>query len=221
MIKQVFISYSRNDSECMDMVRSFVKSIEPQTLVFIDSYSIVGGDKWQDKIIESIATCDIFVVVWTWNSSMSEWVKREIKIAKELQSKTEKPRIIPIILDETPLGFGLSTYQYVTLYAESSKCRFIEYFFVFILESIGFLCLTYFYKINNFKALGILIIFFLWILLNILSGLRKLNAPWNRTSKNKKVKFMLGSLYICKRLAIIILFLSLANLLYGMLLLWG
>jgi hypothetical protein len=92
----VFVSYSTKD-------RYFVEFIEKICLhfhipIWVDHIFLNGGDKFPDQITQNIQFSKYTLLMWSKDAAASEWVKREILI-----SRNSLKRIIPCILDNTPL----------------------------------------------------------------------------------------------------------------------
>ena len=86
----VFISYSREDNT---YARKLAETLGEQGFeVFIDD-RIDYGDRWWRTIVEAIRSCSAFLVIMTPESENSEWVEREILLAR----REEKP-IYPLLL---------------------------------------------------------------------------------------------------------------------------
>jgi len=90
---KVFISYSTKDLEIVNKVQNILQ--DSQIEVFIAEYSAKPGEPLSLRIQQAIETCDIFILLWSRNSKISEWVPQEIGIAKGL-SKT----ILPLVLNK-------------------------------------------------------------------------------------------------------------------------
>ncbi len=67
--------------------------------VWFDIHQLLPGDMFQDVIDGSIKKCDVMVLLWTPAALTSGGVAAEIDSAKSLQK-----RIIPIIIDNTPIN---------------------------------------------------------------------------------------------------------------------
>lgn len=80
--QHLFISYSRRDSEYAMRLREHL--IHNDFEVWIDS-AIEHGDQWFSEINEAIKACVAFVVVMTPDAEQSEWVHKEILLAKRYQ----------------------------------------------------------------------------------------------------------------------------------------
>lgn len=91
---EVFVSYARDDQEC---VRSWVDELKNGGVsVFFDTESLVGGSRWQNDIAEAIHGAKIVVVFVSRASVVSEFVPKELALSVDM-----KKTILPIILEET------------------------------------------------------------------------------------------------------------------------
>lgn len=86
----VFISYSRRDSDYAKRLREHLT--QSSFNVWIDD-AIEHGDQWFNQIHEAIKTCAAFLVLMTPEAEASEWVQKEILLAK----RYKKP-IFPLLL---------------------------------------------------------------------------------------------------------------------------
>lgn len=76
MNEQVFISYSRKDTDWADRIKA---SLESNGIAcWMDREGINAGEKYTRKIINAIKQCDIFLLVLSENSEASEWVPKEL-----------------------------------------------------------------------------------------------------------------------------------------------
>jgi len=89
----VFISYSTNDIETVDKFRELLNN--PIINVFVAEYSVVPGESLNEKIIPAIESCNIFLLLYSKSSQESEWVAKEIELAK-----AKNKFILPVMLDE-------------------------------------------------------------------------------------------------------------------------
>ena len=97
-----FISYSSRDSDYAHNLKEDMKQRGFE--VWMDD-KIETGDRWVDKIVSAIQQSSAVVVVMTEDSEKSEWVKKEILLAK----RYNKP-ILPLLLkgQEFPLVIDLN-----------------------------------------------------------------------------------------------------------------
>lgn len=92
----VFISYSRRDQ---DYARQLADQLRANSFaVWIDD-RIDYGDRWFKEIEQAIVDCAAITVIMTPESHESEWVHREILIAKR-----EKKPIFPLLLKGQEFG---------------------------------------------------------------------------------------------------------------------
>lgn len=94
----VFISYSRKDSEIVDYICSCFK--EHNTSYFIDREDISGGEEFSPVIAEHIEQSTLFLFIGSKNSYASKWTSKELHYA--LNHK-ENDAILPYLIDEEPL----------------------------------------------------------------------------------------------------------------------
>lgn len=93
MAYEVFISYSTNDLPVVEHIRKTIES--PSVKTFVAEYSVSPGSRLAPSIIDAIKKCDLFVLIWSKNSKISEWVPQEIGVAKG-DNKT----ILPLLLQK-------------------------------------------------------------------------------------------------------------------------
>ena len=102
--KGVFISYSRSDSGVVTLAANLLKA--GGATVFLDVVDIAYGADWQQVLRDSIGLCERVLVFWSQAAADSKWVTREWKMAAEAGK-----RIVPILLDATPLPRGLAKFN--------------------------------------------------------------------------------------------------------------
>lgn len=89
--QHLFISYSRRDSEYAAVLREHLA--QSGFTIWIDK-EIEHGEQWFNQIHDAIKTSAAFMVVMTPESEASEWVQKEILLAK----RYKKP-IFPLLRD--------------------------------------------------------------------------------------------------------------------------
>ena len=67
-------------------------------MVWVDQSALQYGREFPKQIEDAIKHCDIFLLLWSSDASRSEWVARELHLAKEFDRG-----IIPVLLDGEPL----------------------------------------------------------------------------------------------------------------------
>jgi len=88
--QQIFISYSRRDSEYVGQLKDHLRL--NGLPVWMDD-QIEHGDQWFNDIHDAIKRCAAFLVVMSPEAEQSEWVQKEILLAK----RYKKP-IFPLLL---------------------------------------------------------------------------------------------------------------------------
>lgn len=90
---KVFISYSTHDLKNVLELRQSLTGASIE--VFVAEHSVVASQPLSETISSAIATCDLFVLLWSANAKASEWVPQEIGKAHSLH----KP-ILPLVLED-------------------------------------------------------------------------------------------------------------------------
>jgi serine/threonine protein kinase len=94
--KHLFVSYSRRDKDYAAQLTDHLA--ENGFTVWIDS-QIEYGDTWFAEIEEAIKTCEAFILLMTPEAYKSEWVQKEILLAKR-----DKKPIFPLLLEGSEFG---------------------------------------------------------------------------------------------------------------------
>src|SRR5690349_7407558 len=104
---RAFLSHSSVDKQVVIAVH---KGLEKDT-TWLDRAEIEWGDMFLEKIAEGIESATDFVLFWSSNASMSEWVRLELNMAfiQALRSKAIRLRVI--VLDATPLPLYLKPFH--------------------------------------------------------------------------------------------------------------
>jgi WD40 repeat protein len=90
MAQQVFISYAHDDKTFAERL---ARDLGDAGLdVWIDFRRIQGGELWRDEIFKGIAASDVVVICLSPASVESEWVRREI-----LMARSQHKRVVPVM----------------------------------------------------------------------------------------------------------------------------
>ena len=92
MAYKVFISYSTKDLLIVNHLKRLLTDASIE--VYIAEYSALPGTVLDEDIIRAIETCDLFILLWSRHSKVSEWVPQEIGIATHA-----KKTIMPIVME--------------------------------------------------------------------------------------------------------------------------
>ena len=116
---QVFISYSRRDSETIE---SIVTQLEAEGIdVWLDREDIKPGQQWRKQIVEAIDTAEAFVLNLSPDSGASDNVLKELNLAEE----SLEPFILPIMLKDMKIPdtmrYQLAGTQFIAYYMDSKR----------------------------------------------------------------------------------------------------
>lgn len=90
---KVFVSYSTHDLQNVSQLQQSLAGTGVE--VFVAEHSVAASEPLSARISSAIAECDLFVLIWSANAKVSDWVPQEIGKAHSLQ-KT----ILPLVLDD-------------------------------------------------------------------------------------------------------------------------
>lgn len=102
----VFISYAREDKSRAEQVAHGLQGAGID--VFWDS-EIPPGQTWADYIEGKLSQCKAVIVLWSANSTRSQWVREEARMGRD------KGKLIPVQLDDSPAPFGFGEVQAANL----------------------------------------------------------------------------------------------------------
>jgi len=108
MAKIFFLSHSHEDSPIVTKIADELG----EDACWLYEWEIRPGDSIFG-FDRGIADSRIFIVFWSKNTSESEWVSEEINQARIRLSRDRGFRIVPVILDDTPLPNALQYRSYI------------------------------------------------------------------------------------------------------------
>jgi TIR domain len=103
-VRGVFLSYSRANEDVVTIAAKLLKA--GGATVFQDVVNIEYGANWQAALSVAIKRCERVLVFWSAAAATSEWVEREWRAALKAGK-----RIVPMLLDKTPLPKELSAFH--------------------------------------------------------------------------------------------------------------
>ena len=106
-----FISYNKADKDAARNIALFLAA--ENTNVWFDEWEISAGDSIIAQINQGLAGCTHFIILWSANSATSTWVRAELEAILVKAIKSGNPRIIPMLLDDTPLPPLLQPLKYI------------------------------------------------------------------------------------------------------------
>ncbi len=101
---RLFVSYSRADQKVVLAVTQLFRVTGCD--VFVDSEDIDPGEKWEDRLKSSLEKANRVLVFWSRNAMESVWVREECT-----QARRKSKKVVPLLLDSTPLNEMLSPFQ--------------------------------------------------------------------------------------------------------------
>ena len=107
----IFLSYSHEDKEFVKKLKVLLneKGVDK---VWIDESEIMVGDSLIDKIHEGIEKTEYFGVVLSPHSVESNWVKKELETAMNLEIKSQKVKILPLLYRDCNLPLFINNKLY-------------------------------------------------------------------------------------------------------------
>lgn len=100
--RHVFMSYTHADRLHVLPIARAMKAIGVNA--FMDRLSLEGGEDWESRLFAEIDACDCFMLFWSEDSAVSDWVQRETLRALERQRQTpqRRPKIVTHLLCKPP-----------------------------------------------------------------------------------------------------------------------
>lgn len=109
--QKVFISYSQKDVERVSLFAGLIAKKGYD--VWMDVKSIDLGEYIISKIADALSNADIYMLFLSQNSIKSSWVNAELNIALTRNIEYNKPRVIPILLDDCTVPAALTGQLYL------------------------------------------------------------------------------------------------------------
>lgn len=110
---RVFLSYSHQDQKYADLLSKHLSDAGHD--VWQDKLNLKAGDNLIEKVNRGIKEAQTLIVIVSENSLRSKWVMHEVSALVLGDLSSEKRRIIPIIVDSSPVPSYLSKYLYIDL----------------------------------------------------------------------------------------------------------
>lgn len=107
----VFIGHNKADKDVAREIASFFAA--ENINVWFDQWEISAGDSIIEQISTGSSGCNHFIILCSKNASKSNWVRKELQSTLSKAIPARSPRILPVILDDTPLPELISDIRYV------------------------------------------------------------------------------------------------------------
>lgn len=115
---KIFISHNKADRVTARMFA--IALVEQGVDVWFDEWEIRPGDSITGGIEKGISNADVFVLIWSKAASKSNWVDTELRATLRRRVDDTGLKIIPVILDDTPLPVLVADYRGFDLKGEMS-----------------------------------------------------------------------------------------------------
>jgi hypothetical protein len=97
---RAFISYNKGDKAVATDIAIFLAA--ENVSVWFDEWMISAGDSIVEAVNAGLRDCTHFIVIWSKNAATSMWVNRELASTLGKAVASGSPRVIPVVLDDTP-----------------------------------------------------------------------------------------------------------------------
>lgn len=111
MNELVFISHNHFNKDIAREIGLFLAA--ENINVWFDEWDIASGESIPSKVNNGLELCTHFLLLWSEEASRAPWVIAETNAIIGRLLSTGSVKIIPIMLDGTPLPTILSSYKYI------------------------------------------------------------------------------------------------------------
>ena len=109
--EHIFLSHNSADTDYCSKLAAALTATGAH--VWFDKWRVKPGDSIPLKIESGLQGCSIFVLVWSANAESSPWVRTEVEAALARYLKAEGCRLVPIILDDTPIPLLIRSLHHI------------------------------------------------------------------------------------------------------------
>lgn len=120
---QIFISYSRKDSQYVDGFRSHLSTLNAKKKRigwYIDREKVELNELWRDRITLEIMKAKVFVFFMSSDAFESEFVREELEMAIKRKQKEKDFAIVPFLIRDCP--WKKSKITQFTVFPTDGKC---------------------------------------------------------------------------------------------------
>lgn len=125
-----FLSHNSADKETARAIGALL--LAQNIPVWLDEWEVLAGDSIVHKINMGLQNATGLIALWSARAAASQWVNRELAAAVQRSIQDTSFRIIPIVLDDTPLPPLLSDFRFIDWRADRTNAL------VEILRGLGF-----------------------------------------------------------------------------------
>jgi hypothetical protein len=106
---RAFISHNNADRETARLLATLL--VEQGVGVWFDEWDLRPGDSLIGGVEKDIAGAEVFILVWSRAAHTSRWVGTELRTYLRRRVDDEALRIVPLMLDDTPLPALVADYK--------------------------------------------------------------------------------------------------------------
>lgn len=121
MEELVFISHNNFNKDIAREIGLFLAA--ENINVWFDEWNIAPGESIPSKVNNGLELCTHFLLLWSEKASKAPWVQVEMNATIGRMLSTGNVKIIPIMLDRTPLPTIISSYKYIKYMSGTEKDR--------------------------------------------------------------------------------------------------
>lgn len=117
----VFVSHNKADRDTAREIALFLVAENINT--WFDEWEIAAGDSIVEQINTGLTGASHFIILWSAHSSSSHWVRRELASTLAHSIAQGHPRVVPIVLDDTPLPPLIADLKYIPYHGGTEPDR--------------------------------------------------------------------------------------------------
>ncbi len=110
---KIFLSYSHQDQEYADLLTKQLSDAGHD--IWQDRLKLKAGDNLIEKVNLGIKQAQVLIVIVSKNSLRSKWVMHEFSALALGNLSSENRKVIPVLIDSSPVPNYLSKYVYIDL----------------------------------------------------------------------------------------------------------
>jgi hypothetical protein len=111
MEKYVFISHSHEDKVHAQQIKASLNAAGID--VWVDANVMNPGDGILLSVAAAIKEADYFIIIVNQSSCEKPWVRAEMEMALDWEIKTKKPKVIPLLFDDSEMPDPMSRKLYL------------------------------------------------------------------------------------------------------------
>mgnify|MGYP001940346743 CR=1 FL=1 len=118
---QIFISHNKKQKSQARLLA--IALVELGEGVWFDEWTIQPGESLTGSIEDGLSSSDVFVILWSKDAASSNWVGTELRSYIRRRVDDNSLRIVPIMMDDTPLPALVADYRGFSLSSSRSIGR--------------------------------------------------------------------------------------------------